>query len=49
MHFESGGTLLTFDPKKFGDYFLSEFQKAGGTMRKGTVRASAAQPVTQPA
>jgi uncharacterized protein (DUF697 family) len=34
MHFESGGTLLTFDPKAFGEYFLSEFQKAGGTFRR---------------
>jgi len=33
MHFESGGTLLTFDPKAFGEYFLNEFQKAGGTVR----------------
>ncbi len=32
MHFESGGTLLTFDAKKFGDYFLHEYQKAGGTI-----------------
>ena len=30
MHFESGGTLLTFDPKAFGDYFLKEYKKAGG-------------------
>jgi len=32
MHFESGGTLLTFDARKFGDYFLKEYQKAGGTI-----------------
>ena len=42
MHFESGGTLLTFDPKKFGDYFLSEFQKAGGTVRNAAPSAPAA-------
>ena len=30
MHFESGGTLLTFDSKAFGAYFLAEYQKAGG-------------------
>lgn len=42
MHFESGGTLLTFDPKKFGDYFLSEFQKAGGTVRNAAPAAQAA-------
>lgn len=32
MHFESGGTLLTFDAKKFRDYFIKEFQEAGGTL-----------------
>ncbi len=32
MHFESGGTLLTFDSKAFGEYFLKEFRKAGGTI-----------------
>ena len=33
MHFESGGTLLSFDPKAFQDYFLKEFQEAGGTLK----------------
>ncbi|HEX4138428.1 MAG TPA: cyclic nucleotide-binding domain-containing protein [Bryobacteraceae bacterium] len=28
MHFESGGTLLTFDATAFQDYFLSEFHQA---------------------
>jgi len=32
MHFESGGTLLNFDPKAFRDYFIKEFQEAGGTL-----------------
>jgi uncharacterized protein (DUF697 family) len=32
MHFESGGTLLTFDPKAFTEYFINEFKKAGGTI-----------------
>jgi uncharacterized protein (DUF697 family) len=32
MHFESGGTLLTFDPKAFREYFIKEFQEAGGTL-----------------
>ena len=32
MHFESGGTLLTFDAEKFRDYFIKEFQEAGGTV-----------------
>ena len=41
MHFESGGTLLTFDPKKFGDYFLNEFKKAGGTVRSAEPAATA--------
>ncbi|MGH9841923.1 MAG: DUF697 domain-containing protein [Blastocatellia bacterium] len=34
MHFESGGTLLTFDPKAFTEYFVSEFKKAGGSLRQ---------------
>jgi uncharacterized protein (DUF697 family) len=34
MHFESGGTLLTFDPRAFGEYFLKEFKAAGGTLKK---------------
>ena len=36
MHFESGGTLLTFDPRAFGEYFIKEFQKAGGTLKTET-------------
>jgi len=32
MHFESGETLLTFDSKAFGEYFLKEFKKSGGTI-----------------
>jgi uncharacterized protein (DUF697 family) len=32
MHFESGGTLLTFDPKAFQAFFLEEFKKSGGTV-----------------
>ena len=30
MHFESGGTLLTFDPKVFRDHFVKAFKEAGG-------------------
>ena len=30
MHFESGGTLLTFDATAFQDYFLREFHEARG-------------------
>ncbi len=30
MHFESGGTLLTFDPSQFRDHFITEFKEAGG-------------------
>ena len=33
MHFESGGTLLTFDPKAFRAYFIKEFEKAGGVVK----------------
>ncbi|ATB33172.1 YcjF family protein [Melittangium boletus] len=28
MHFESGGTLLDFDPKKMQEHFKNEFEKA---------------------
>jgi uncharacterized protein (DUF697 family) len=43
MHFESGGTLLTFDPKAFTEYFISEFRKAGGTISQAeTVQPEAA-------
>jgi len=34
MHFESGGTLLNFDPKAFQEYFLKEFQEAGGQVKR---------------
>ena len=42
MHFESGGTLLSFDPKAFANYFLSEFKKAGGTVKTEGAAAPAA-------
>jgi uncharacterized protein (DUF697 family) len=42
MHFESGGTLLTFDPKAFRDYFLKEFQNAGGKIANAPDSAPAA-------
>jgi uncharacterized protein (DUF697 family) len=35
MHFESGGNLLNFDPKGFQEYFLKEFQEAGGQVKAG--------------
>ena len=41
MHFESGGTLLNFDPKAFTEYFINEFKKAGGTLRKSEEAAPA--------
>ncbi len=45
MHFESGGTLLTFDPKAFGEYFVNEFKNAGGTVST----SAPASPVIVPA
>jgi uncharacterized protein (DUF697 family) len=33
MHFESGGTLLTFDAKAFREYFIKEFRAAGGLLK----------------
>jgi uncharacterized protein (DUF697 family) len=47
MHFESGVTLLTFDPKAFADHFAKEFRNAGG-MAPGQTAPSAmagAQPL----
>jgi uncharacterized protein (DUF697 family) len=44
MHFESGGTLLTFDARAFGEYFLKEFQKAGGIVAPGTETPASAVP-----
>lgn len=32
MHFEAGGTLLDFDPKKMREYFQKEFEKAKHTV-----------------
>lgn len=32
MHFEAGGTLLDFDPKKMRAYFKQEFEKAKETV-----------------
>jgi uncharacterized protein (DUF697 family) len=42
MHFESGGTLLTFDPKAFTEHFASEFKQAGGLLRKANKPAPVA-------
>ena len=39
MHFESGGTLLTFDPKAFGDHFIKEFREAGGVVADVVVQS----------
>jgi uncharacterized protein (DUF697 family) len=41
MHFESGGTLLTFDPKAFADYFIKEYRNAGGTVASLTASEAA--------
>jgi uncharacterized protein (DUF697 family) len=49
MHFESGGTLLTFDPRAFGEYFLKEFQTAGGTIKKDVKDQAAAATTSQSA
>ena len=40
MHFESGGTLLTFDPEKMRDYFRTQLDK--GKEMAAELRASAA-------
>lgn len=34
MHFESGGTLLNFDPEKMRHYFRQEFDKAKETVKQ---------------
>lgn len=42
MHFESGATLLTFDPKAFADHFVKEFKKAGGVVEEAAAPAAEA-------
>jgi uncharacterized protein (DUF697 family) len=44
MHFESGGTLLAFDPKAFTEYFVHEFKKAGGKVKEAEESAAREQP-----
>ena len=44
MHFESGGTLLTFDARAFGEYFLKEFQNAGGIVTPAAETPASAVP-----
>ena len=38
-HFESGGTFLTFDPKKVSEYFKSQF-KVGAKLATASVKAA---------
>jgi uncharacterized protein (DUF697 family) len=45
MHFESGGTLLTFDPKAFADYFIKEFKNATGASPEAAAETAAPVPV----
>jgi hypothetical protein len=43
QHFESGGTLLDFDPKKMRAYFSSKLQEGKGvaaTLKSGETQAS---------
>lgn len=40
MHFQSGGTLLTFDPQAFTEYFINEFKNAGGKVREDQATAA---------
>jgi uncharacterized protein (DUF697 family) len=46
QHFESGGTFLTFDPKKVSDYFKSQF-KVGAKLavKPATASVAPAAPV----
>ena len=34
QHFESGGTLLDFDPKRVKDYYAQQFEKGKETLKK---------------
>lgn len=40
MHFESGGTLLTFDSKAFAQYFVDEYRKARGEAAPAAAEAA---------
>ena len=42
MHFQSGGTLLTFDPKLFRAHFIKAFRDSGGTHEPDAEAAAAA-------
>ncbi len=42
MHFESGGTLLDFDPKKFKGYFAELYNKGKEVIQKANPKAKAA-------
>jgi uncharacterized protein (DUF697 family) len=42
MHFQSGGTLLTFDPKLVRAHFMKAFKAAGGTHEPDASAAAAA-------
>ncbi len=44
MHFESGGTLLSFDPKAFTSHFLHEFRTAGGIIKTDAAEPAKAGP-----
>jgi uncharacterized protein (DUF697 family) len=47
MHYESGGTLLDFDPQKMREHFRQEFQKAKGSvknMQPGKAGAASPEP-----
>ncbi len=48
MHFESGGTLLSFDPKAFENYFLKEFKRAGGTLKSDETEMAEAVEAAKP-
>ncbi|WP_434390360.1 YcjF family protein [Melittangium boletus] len=48
MHFESGGTLLDFDPKKMQEHFKAEFEKARVTVEQLRKEApQAAEPAAR--
>lgn len=38
MHYESGGTLLTFDPSKMRDHFRHELEQARGSVQQMKTR-----------
>ena len=48
MHFESGGTMLDFDPKTMRAYFEQQFREGKAAVAKMQTKATAPTPAPEP-